>query len=219
MLATAKVKGEGDAALAFVFSGAMAALILLPVTQLLDLKRAAGLVAAGLLCLALGLRLWAGKPLHKPAPLLGLALLGLLAAWLTAVAGAHFRTGAESRGQLLAAGVLLAWGLGGLPAVWGEALLRHWRRAALLVAVWALLQRAGLEWMPAYAAAGSKLRAMGSYGNAGYLAAFLCLSWPLAMGWQGRRRYGALALLFAALLATQSRACLAALAVQLLWLG
>lgn len=219
MLATGRTKGEGNAALAFAFSGAFAALIVLPVTQLLDLKRAAGMVAVGLLLLGLAQRVWTGQPLQQMTDRLRLALAGAVLGWLLIAAAAPLRAGLQLRGQLLVAGVLLAWGMASLPRTWSQRLVLHWRRAALLVAMWALLQRAGVEWIPAYAAAGSKLRAMGSYGNAGYLAAFLCLSWPLALEWHGRRRQGALALFFAALLATQSRAGLAAVTVQAAWLG
>lgn len=104
------------------------------------------------------------------------------------------------------------------PGRWLAALLAAWRWALVAVAGYALAQRLGLEPLAAYAAAGSATRAMGSFGNAGYLAAFLCLSWPLLLAWRGSRRTVGLGLVWTALFATQSRAGLLAWILQLgLW--
>ena len=161
-------EGEGGDALAFAIAGAFAGVILLPATALLDLKRAAAGLAAGLAC------------------------LGLAAALAT-----------DRRSS---------------PGRWLAALLAAWRWALVAVAGYALAQRLGLEPLAAYAAAGSATRAMGSFGNASYLAAFLCLSWPLLLAWRGSRRAVGLGLVWAALFATQSRSGLLAWALQLgLW--
>jgi tetratricopeptide (TPR) repeat protein len=157
-------EGEGGSALAFCIAGAFAAALLLPATQLLDLKAAAGALTAALAC------------------------LGLVGAW--------------ARGRAWRPRRALAWSL------------EAWRWATVALAGYALAQRVGIEPMPAYALAGSHDRAMGSFGNAGYLAAYLCLSWPLLLAWSGARRNAALALAWAALLATQSRAGLLAAAMQ-----
>jgi hypothetical protein len=159
-------QGEGSDALAFCIAGAFAGVVLLPVTQLLDLKAAAGALAAALACVGLALA-WAQSQAWRP--------------------------------------------LAGLGTV-----LEAWRWSTVAVAGYAVAQRFGIEPLAVYAHAGSRARAMGSFGNAGYLATYLCLSWPLLLAWAGARRNVGLALAWAALFATQSRAGLLALFVQML---
>ncbi|MGH7441205.1 MAG: tetratricopeptide repeat protein, partial [bacterium] len=109
---------------------------------------------------------------------------------------------------------VLSLGLAAAPRVWGRCLLQAWRWALLGLALYVLCQRLGWDPMTAYVQAGSRTRAMGSFGNATYCAAFLCLSWPLLLAWKGRLKVAALVLAFAALLATQSRAALLAALAQ-----
>lgn len=98
---------------------------------------------------------------------------------------------------LLAAAVLaLGWALGRPLAAWQEPALTAWRWGLAAACVWAL----AAQW-PGRVSAG--------FGNPGYFAAFLCLSWPLALG-----RPWLLALALATLAATGSRAGLAALVLQ-----
>lgn len=138
-------QGEGSDALAFVFAGLMAGIVLLPSTRLLDLKLAAALLAGATLA--------------------------------------------------------LSWALGRGTTAWMALGRDAWRWSALAVALAALLLRG----------AG---RAEAGFGNAGYLGAFLALSWPLWLG-----RPWALVLMGAALLASGSRAALLAVGVQALVLA
>jgi tetratricopeptide (TPR) repeat protein len=138
--------------------------IVLPATQLLDLKAAAGALMAALAC------------------------IGLAWAW------------GHGRGWRPQASLRPSW--------------EAWRWSTVAVAGYALAQRLGIEPVTAYAQAGSHSRAMGPFGNAGYLAAYLCLSWPMLLAWTGARRGLAVALAWAALLAAQSRAGAVALALQ-----
>jgi tetratricopeptide (TPR) repeat protein len=138
-------QGEGRDALAFVLSGCVAAVALLPTRALLDLKLSAAMLAWAALCAG-----WA---------------------W---------------RGKVVDSSALM---------------LDAWRGAVLTLCVWALGMQ-GLHRIP------------GSFGNAGYFAAFLVLSWPLYLSLPKLERNLALTLLAATLLATGSRAALVALAVQ-----
>ncbi|HXB97207.1 MAG TPA: tetratricopeptide repeat protein, partial [bacterium] len=210
-------QGEG-AALAFCVAGALAAVVLLPATLLLDLKATAGAWAAALACLGVVALLWQGQALRLPPPrALLVLLLGLGLGGLSAAASPYRGLGLEDPG--LASALILGAGLWLAPPAWTRRSLEAWRWATLAVAGYALAQRLGVEPLQAYAQAGSRDRAMGSFGNAGYLAAFLCLSWPLFLSWRGGRRGFGLALALAALFATQSRAGLLALAAQLLLWG
>lgn len=218
MEAGAVNRGEGRDALAFAFAGAAALLWLLPTTRLLDLKLTAGLLAGAVLALGLGRRIWDGRPLGAPRPALwgicAAAALAFTLAWLAS----PMRSLAGERGVALAAALFLAVGTALLPRHGTAPLLEAWRWSLVLLSLYALAQRLGLEPLAAYRSL-SRDRAMASFGNPGALAAFLVLSWPLLLDWQGRRRALALGLAAAALLATQSRAGLLAAWAQLAWLG
>jgi tetratricopeptide (TPR) repeat protein len=205
-------KGEG-VALAFCIAGAFAGVALLPATLLLDLKATAGAWAAALACLGVAGLLWQSQALLLPPPkvlALGTAALALLG-WASLVSP-YRGLGLQDPG--LAVALVLGGALWLGPQDWARPALEAWRWATLAVAGYALAQRLGVEPMQAYAEAGSQARAMGSFGNAGYLAAYLCLSWPLFLAWNGGKRAFGVALALAALWATQSRAGLLALAIQ-----
>ena len=205
-------EGEG-AALAFCIAGAFGLVVLLPATLLLDLKASAGAWAAALACLGVATVAWNGGALRIPPPrVLLLAGVALGVAGLSTFVSPYH--GLASADPGIAAALMLGLGLWMAPASWTQRAWEAWRWGALAVAGYALAQRAGIEPMPAYALAGSQARAMGSFGNAGYLAAFLCLSWPLFLEWKGVQRAFGLALSLAALCATQSRAGLLALGLQ-----
>jgi hypothetical protein len=204
---------------AFVLWGLWAAFVLAPDTALLDLKRALGfafVAAAGCWLAAL---VWMRQPMSLPSKGLVLALLGLALAYGAAWAASPYPHTGGFRMELLELGILTALFSACLPPVFASRWAWVALGAALLVALYALAQRLGLEPISAYALAGSQDRAMGSFGNATFLAAFLCFSWPLALLLPGRWRLGAVAVFWAALLATQSRAGIIALAVQLAVLG
>jgi len=211
-------KAGGGSALALCFGGALAALVLLPATQLLDLKAVAAMAWASLFCFGLAWTLpnLGQEALRRPPLDLSLAWTAALGAFLSAWALSPYRAllGSDSFPSL-GAGVLVCFALAAGPKSWLVGVLRLWPWATLALALYALAQRLGLEPMASYAQAGSHARAMGSFGNPGYLAAYLCLSWPLLTLWPAPWKWGALVLVFAALVATQSRAGLAALAVQL----
>lgn len=225
-MADAGKQTGGGPALAFCIGGAFAALVLLPTTQLLDLKASAAMAMAFLFCLGLALRvpMAVGRAdLRKPPASLflvwGAAGLAFCCAWASSpYAGL---VGLEDAAAFAAAcaAACVCFGLAAGPRAWTFIVLRAWRWATLAVAAYAVAQRFGVEPMDAYAQAGSRARAMGSFGNPGYLAAFLCLSWPLLFALAPKRRAAALALVFMALLATQSRAALLALGVQAAGLG
>ncbi|HTB21579.1 MAG TPA: tetratricopeptide repeat protein [bacterium] len=209
----------GGPALAFCIGGAFAALVLLPTTQLLDLKACAAMALACLLCLGLALPGGAAAGPARPPKAMALAWGAAGLAFLLCRLASPYRSLVSGLDGSALAGVLLCFCLASGPRAWGRAVLRTWPWAALVLAAYALAQRAGFEPISAYALAGSSQRAMGSFGNAGCLAAFLCLSWPMVLSWNGLRRAGALTLLFSALVATQSRAALLAVLVQGLCLG
>jgi tetratricopeptide (TPR) repeat protein len=139
-------EGEGKDALAFLLSGCLAALVLLPVRALLDLKQASAFLAFAVLC----------------------------AGWTV-------------RGRSLDASALL---------------LKAWYHALWVLCAWAVVTQ-HLHRIP------------GNFGNAAYFAAFLVLSWPLALLMPKSDRDPVLALIALTLLATGSRAGLVALGVQL----
>ena len=210
---------EGGLLPAFVLLGLWAAFVLVPDTQLLDLKRALGFAWAAVAALWLAARAWQGKPLARPSRPFAAACAGLALAYGIAWAASPYPQAASFRVEVLGLSLFAALLAASLP----EAYEKRWPwvalGAALLVSLYALVQRLGFEPMSAYAMAGSRERAVGSFGNATFLAAFLCFSWPLALLLRGWRR-AALALVFmAALLATQSRAGVLALLVQLTVLG
>jgi tetratricopeptide (TPR) repeat protein len=210
-------EGEG-AALAFCVAGAFSLVVLAPATLLLDLKATAGALLVVLLAGGLAARLLRRWPIHPVEDAPSLMVLGLaVPVWGFALAASPYRRLVPVDPALFTAvmaAFLLAYG----PWQWLERLLGAWRWSILAVSGYALLQRMGVEPLPAYADAGSQTRAMATFGNASYLAAFLCLSWPLLLAWSGGRRAAAIAFAWAALLATQSRAGALALAVQLgLW--
>jgi O-antigen ligase len=199
---------------------------LLPSTQALDLKVSAAMALAFLFCLGLALRVpTAGgrADLRKPprALFLAWAAAGLASccAWAASPYAGLVGLADAAAFAAACAAACICFGLASGPRAWTSTILRFWRLATLAVAAYAVAQRFGVEPMDAYAQAGSRARAMGSFGNPGYLAAFLCLSWPLLLVFGPKRRAAALALVFVALLATQSRAALLALGVQALGLG
>lgn len=212
-------------ALAVCVGAAFAALVLLPVTGVFDTKAVAALVLAGIVCLALALVLTEDGPgrLSRPPTDFALAWGAVALAFLVCSFASPYRAlVAPDLGAYLAApcvGLGLACG----PRAWGRAIVRSWRWAVLALAAYAVAQRFGFEPVAAYARWGSRQRAMASFGNPGYLAGFLCLSWPLFLDLEARRRTFALGLMFAALVATQSRAGLLAALVQgtllLCWRG
>lgn len=209
----------GGLALAFCIEGAFAVLVLLPTTQLLDPKAAAAMALAALFCLSFALPGSGSESLRKPPAFLFLAWAAVgLAAGLSR-SFSPYRTLVSGVGEAAFAGVGICFCLAIGPRLWRDGVLRTWRWTTLLLAAYALAQRLGFDPVAAYTLAGSNLRAMGSFGNPGYLAAFLCLSWPLFLVWVPARRAAALGLVFAALVATQSRAGLLALALQGLALG
>lgn len=210
-------QGEGSAALAFCIGGAFAAVVLLPLTQLLDLKAAAAMGLAALLLLGFAEAAWRGRKVGRPqGGLLRVLGLGLVVA-VEAQALSPYHPGPPDPALLAGPLALAAFWLG--PRAWGDRALGAWTWATVAVAGYALAQRLGVEPLAAYAEAGSRARAMGTYGNPGCLAAFLCLSWPLFLAWKGPARAAALALAWSALLATQSRAGVLALGLQLLLWG
>jgi tetratricopeptide (TPR) repeat protein len=204
----------GSSAPAFVLCGLLALMILVPDTQLLDLKRALGFFFLAAFALALT---QAERQLFPNR--FGVAFVALGAAFYLAWVLSPFPSAASFRKTAL--WLFLGMTLVGAssPKNWLNALGFAWLNAALAVALYALVQRVGFDPISAYAAAGSGQRAMGSFGNANFLAGFLCLSWPLALLWHGWKRHAAGALFMAALLATQSRAGMLALAAQLAILG
>ena len=218
MGAAADKRGEGTA-LAFCIGGAFLGAVLLPTTRLLDLKGAAALALAAVLAAGLGLALRTGAGRGR----LGLPPWSLHLCWSSAFAALFFSWAASPYRTLVPdmamedaypAGLCVALILAAGPRRWGDTLLCVWPWATLALAAYALAQRLGLEPMAAYALAGSRSRAMASFGNPGYLAAYLCLSWPMLLAWARPRRTAALALVLAALVATQSRAALLAVAAQ-----
>jgi tetratricopeptide (TPR) repeat protein len=218
-LASQDNPNKGGRLPAFVLLGLWAAFVLAPDTALLDLKRALGfafVAAAGLWLAGLA---WLRKPIHLPSRRLVFALGGLALAYAAARLASPYPQAGGFRLELLELGILTALLTACLPVAFASRWAWVALASALLVALYALAQRLGLEPISAYAQAGSQARAMGSFGNATFLAAFLCLSWPLALLLPGRWRLAAVALFWAALLATQSRAGIIALAVQLAVLG
>jgi hypothetical protein len=205
------LKGEG-AALAFCVGGAFAAQALAPATRFLDLKAAgacacAAAASAGLLFPSKGLRR------GRPSAWAFSAALVALAAWALAYAAAPWRPAWAAFDFSVPAALVFGFALAYGPQLWRERLPSYWRWAVLAVAVWALAQHFGLDpW--AEAQGSSPDRASAGFGNPGYLAAFLCLSWPLFLLWPPTAAAPALLLVFAALVATQSRAALAAAALQ-----
>jgi tetratricopeptide (TPR) repeat protein len=224
MNSVARKQGEGTA-LAFCIGAAFAALALLPVTQLLDMKAIAGQVllavlALGLARLLVAARRGAGQPgvdapaLLIPPPLLLALLAALGAAFFASLGYSPYRdllTGMDPA-TLAGVGVLLAFSVA--PLGWGEILKRAWRWSALALALYAVAQRLGIDPLAAYMRAGSQARPMATFGNPDYLAAFLCLSWPLFLEWKAWERSLALVLLFTALAMTGSRAAMLAAVCQ-----
>jgi O-antigen ligase len=209
----------GGVALAFCIGGAFGILVLLPTTQLLDPKAAAAMALAALFCLGFALPGSGSEHLRRPPAFLFLAWAAIGVAMGCSRAASPYRNLVSGVGEAAFAGVGICFCLAIGPRLWKDAVLRTWRWATLLLAAYALAQRLGFDPVAAYTLAGSNLRAMGSFGNPGYLAAFLCLSWPLFLVWDPARRAAALGLVFAALVATQSRAGLLALALQGALLG
>jgi O-antigen ligase len=147
-----------------------------------------------------------GGPLGFAVAILGLALVSWLAS--------PFKSAGEARLDTFFQGFLLAAAGLAMPRRWIGAQLQGLLWAAVAVAVYALLQRRGWEFMPDYKLPGASGRAVGTFGNATLLAAFLCLVWPLALPLRQGAKWAVLMLLFAALVATRSRAGLLAVLVQ-----
>ena len=214
-----EIKEEGGLLPAFLLLGLWAALLLVPDTQLLDLKRA---LAFAWVSAALGLLAWRvaqGKPSALPKLRFRLLVGTLVLVYALASSLGPYPNAGNYRIEVLVLGVFFALFAAGLPETVRERWPAVTLAAAALVAIYALLQRCGIEPIAAYRLAGSADRAMGPFGNAGFLAAFLCFVWPLSLLWHDRRRPALFVLLTLALLATQSRAGLVALAAQLLLLG
>ncbi len=217
----ARAAHEGlERALRWGAAAAFAALILLPTTRLFDPKGAAALALAAALLLGAALGLGSDGPAGWGAPSWASA-----GAWAAAAAAAGAALLASPYRALLgspdpvpacAAAVCLA--LAAAPRAWGRALLGAWQWALAVVALYALAQRLGFEPYRPYAGRPFGPRAFAGYGNPDCLAAFLVLSWPLALGLKGWRRAAVLGAALAALAATQSRSGLAALALQALLL-
>jgi O-antigen ligase len=115
--------------------------------------------------------------------------------------------------------VLLAWLSTGLDL--DQALLKRlarlWLAGAALVSLYALAQKAGFDPVPAFRQAHSQDRAMATFGNANFLAAFLVAAWPLTFFLAPGMGVNALRLLFlAALACTGSRAGFLAVLFQVL---
>jgi len=204
--------------------GASLAVALAPSFPLLDAK----LLAAGLaLCLALllaGLSALGKGQLRLALPDTGL-MLGLLAFWGSGALAARASILPQAGDQLLARTLLLGF-FGMLASAMGLRLAESRRvlklilLAAALNAAYALLQRLGLDPVESTRQAGSASRAMAFFGNPDFLAAFLCLAWPLALavGWGLQPVLVLLSILALALLATASRAGLLAAHLQALLL-
>lgn len=214
-----KDEAEGGLLPAFLLLGLWAAFLLSTDTQLLDLKRAWGsaLIAVALLWLAW--RAWKGQATLRPPRALALALSALGVAYAVAWMASPYASAGIYRVELLMLGSVLALVVACLP----ESVIERWPwvtlACAALIAVYALLQRLGLDPVEAYRLVGSQDRATGPFGNATFLAAFLCFAWPLVLLWHDTRRSAMLLLLVLALLATQSRAGVLALSAQLVLLG
>ena len=209
---------------AWLLGGASLAVALAPSFPLLDAK----LLAAGLaLCLALllaGLSALGKGQLRLALPDTGL-MLGLLAFWGSGALAARASILPQAGDQLLARTLLLGF-FGMLASAMGLRLAESRRvlklilLAAALNAAYALLQRLGLDPVESTRQAGSASRAMAFFGNPDFLAAFLCLAWPLALavGWGLQPVLVLLSILALALLATASRAGLLAAHLQALLL-
>jgi len=218
------LQAEGAGAWAWLLGGASLAVAVAPSFPLLDAK----LMAAGLaLCLALllaGLSALRQGRLRLALPDTGL-MLGLLAFWGSGALAARASMLPQAGDQLLARTLLLGF-FGMLASSMGLRLAEARRvlklilLAAALNAAYALLQRLGLDPAQSTRQAGSASRAMAFFGNADFLAAFLCLAWPLALavGWGLQPMLVLLSLLALALLATASRAGLLAAHLQALLL-
>ncbi len=199
--------------------------ILLPAFGLLDLKLAAaqagafaGLGWLGLSALAGRPPRLAARPLRDLLPWAAFAFL-LLVSWnLSPYPQAGGRAVLFQASMMLAG--LLAWMSPPGPRQ-RRLLSALWTAALALACLYALSQRLGLDPSAAYRLAGSRARPMSTFGNPDFLAAFLCVAWPLALAAPLSRpkRAAVLFLALAALLLTRSRAGLVALAAQALALG
>jgi tetratricopeptide (TPR) repeat protein len=220
-VAQAKAEGhdEGGRLPAFALLGLACLFLLAPDSRLLDLKRAFGFAfeAAGLLWLAA--RAFLRRPLGRPNRLFLAALGAVAVAYGLAWALSPYPQAASFRLEALALGLLGAVLAASLPPSFNRRFYGALLACALLTALYGLAQRLGLDPLQGSLTAGSRERAMASFGNATFLAAFLCFSWPLALLLHSRLRLVALLLFSGALLATQSRAGVLAAALQGLILG
>jgi len=215
---------DGAGAWAWLLGGASLAVAVAPSFPLLDAKLIAAGLALSLALLLAGLSALGKGRLRLALPDTGL-MLGLLAFWGSGALAARASILPQAGDQLLARTLLLGF-FGMLASAMGLRLAESRRvlklilLAAALNAAYALLQRLGLDPVQSTRQAGSASRAMAFFGNPDFLAAFLCLAWPLALvvGWGPKPALVLLSILALAMLATASRAGLLSVHLQALLL-
>jgi O-antigen ligase len=205
---------EGGLLPAFVLLGLWALFILSPDTQLLDIKRAWGFAFEAAALTWLAARVWLRRSVARPNRLFLLAVALLALAYGAAWALSPYAQAGAFRMTALGLGLCGALLAASLPAAFIQRWYGVMLALALVVAAYAIAQRCGLDPLQATLTAGSRQRAIGTFGNATFLAAFLCFAWPLAFLLKGRPRSWACLIFFLALVSTQSRAGLLAATIQ-----
>ena len=210
-----KTEAEGGLLPAFFLLGLWLLFLLVPDTQLLDAKRAAGFAWAAWALAWLGWRAWKGQASDLPPKGLAVAGAAIALSYGAAWALSPYAGVGGFRVEELSLAALVALSAACLPTAFAERWPAMTITAAALIAGYALAQRLGLDPSFALRAQGSALRASGTFGNPNFLAAFLVFAWPLALLWHDQRRPLLFLWLLLALLATQSRAGAVALVAQL----